>query len=787
MKSEAESERRAPQRPAPSIRATVALFVVALGVLTAVAIRSRDAAPAFLKYPSAVEALASGEMSRARILDFSPLYLGVATVADRVSDRPATWMLAMQTVLAALVVALLFVVLARRVELPVALFGAGVMLLLNRDLLVHQSVLEPELLMLTLIAVFLVLVGQPFSAPPGAGRREMWVPLAVGVVGALAMWTRPNLLPVLALVPLAFWIQAPPPRRALRMSALFALPVALGLALLMARSAVLVGDPLAPAMSPGTVFFEGNHPLSSGTSAAYPPSVASLAAASSASIEPDAAHRHYREVAAASVDGDLDVRGANAFWQGHATAFLRAEPGFAVRRWLDKLTLALNQRSLHDTVTAWQIDRSLVAPTFPFALLAGLALVGMLLEARNFRSALLFYALAASQLGLMMVFYVSARQRLAMVPALVYFAAIAVEKIVHPGGRRWAGGLRWALLALLVAACVWLPQAVIDQADDDLVRASAALRMGATLREDVRRDGPARHRARVFTWLATRPDAAVDRRPAFMPQDESSFAEQMLATVEILGEARGESRSAPDRFDLAVALFAAGRLDAADRIFAELMDEGYRARRPARPHSLAYDRARIAFARGDDRAGLALLDRALEVSPGDPFSLALMVAKTGSPESRAALDAYWSRIDADWLVGRAALEAGNGALAIETLERVVEALPSLHEAQLDLAAALARAGRDDQAVARFLEANQKRLEPVLHDPTIPDLFRRWRATDPSAERTIVTAQVLHVYGYMRESLSLLESVLEDESADSAVAIAAREQASTIRAALSATR
>lgn len=760
-----------PRQASPRLAAL--LFVAALGVLAVSASMTLASGAGFEKYQVAAEGFSSGALPRARQLDFSPLYLALSTAAARCFGSPAGAMVVLQVVLAALAVTLTYILLARRMTAPFAVLGAS-MVLFCRSLLVYQTVLEPEIVLLFLITLLLVL----------AGRTEAWAALAAGAVAGLALATRPSVLPMLVLVPAGYAFAASGParrRRTVTRSLLFGLPVALTLALSMARSAWLVGDALAPAMSPGTVFFEGNQPLSAGISAEYPPSVLALAEGTG-DTEPDAAHRHYREVAAAATGASLDVRAANAFWRRHALAFIRAEPGHWLRRLVAKLTLAFNARPIHDTVAAWSMDRALALPALPFAVLAGLALTGLLFAARELRPALLLYGLVFSQLAVMLVFYVSARQRLVMLPALAYFAAVAAARMVRPGG--W----RPAVLAAAVAVCLFLPQPVIEELDARYAATERSRRLAASLRAEVSRDGVAPHRSRVVAWLAMRPQIAERQRPAFLPQDDLPFAEQVLAGV----LARGAAAAAFDRFDRAVALLAAGRLEAADQLIAGLMAEGYAPYRSAQPSTLEHYRAEIALARADPADAIRWLQRALEVSPGDPFSLALLVASSADSAARADLEAFWGRIDSDWLLGRAHLEVGRSAAAIGPLERVVAALPALRDAQIDLAAALAAVGRDDEAVARFVAANRARHEPVLRDPEIPDLFRRWHAAAPSPERSLLTAQVLHTYGYLRPAQALLEPIERLAAGDPAAPFAAavRQAAARLaraRAALSEPR
>ena len=729
-------------------RAAVLLALAALAVLAPVALHTRSGLR-FLKYPVAAEHLLAGTLAPERLVDFSPLYLWLNVLAVRFLPEPAVALLGLQTLLAALAVGLLYVVLRRRVSGRLALLGcAG--LLLNRNLLVHQSILEPEVLLLFLLMLVLVLI-----ARPGGGST-----FAAGIAGALALATRPSLLPVLAFVPVVFALGPPANvgsrtahRRLGVRCAIFLLPLVLAVAATMVRSARATGDPLAPGMNPGTVFFEGNNPLSFGTSAVYPPVVAWLAQQPSSGSQPDYAHQIYRDIARASTGRQLSVREVNAYWQGRALAFMRDEPLRWLRLELGKLTLALHNVRLHDVATAWLIERELgLLPTLPFALVGALALVGLLIEASRWRTSLIFYVLFSSQLLVMLVFYVSARQRIALLPAACYFAVVALERLARP--RR---GWYLALVALL-ALCLVLPHPQLAELDYQRRHAFEAEAIASELRPAFAKDPPAWHLERAVALLAARPGVVDRQRPAYLPQEEQGIDARVLAAV----EARGET-SPSARFDHALASLAAGRPEAAEAELAALEAGGFTPYRLAMPITLATYRAQVARARGRGCDARAFLRQALEKAPGDPFALAERLVASGDPEDRRRLYAYWSRVDAEILLGRAWLAHGDARAALEHLRWAAAAAPALRSVQIDLAVALAGAGQRDEGVRHFLAEQAKSVDPIAHDPEVPKMFRAWLAEAPEPRRRLVTAQVLYAYGYLREALALL-APLEQQAA-----------------------
>lgn len=776
-------------RTVPAWRMTLVVAVVALAVLAAIALRTR-AGLSFLKYPIAAEMVLDGSLARERTIDFSPLYLGLHVAATRFVSAPRVAISAAQTVLAAASVALLFVILRRRVSRRLALVGAAG-LLFNRNLLVHQSILEPEIVLLFLVLVFLAWVARP-------GR---WTAFGAGVAGALALATRPNLLPVLALVPVAYCFARPIRSRlthepepkngdpgrwrgVIVPSALFGLPIALAVGLLMLRSAEATGNPLAPTMNPGTVFFEGNNPLSFGTSAVYPPVVSLLAQQPSASREPDRAHQLYRDIARASTGEPLSVSQVNGYWRDRALAFIRAEPLRWLRLELGKMTLAFHSTRLHDVATAWLIERELgLLPSIPFALVGALALVGLLVEAPRWRRALLLYALLASQLATMLVFYVSARQRIVLLPAALYFAMVALERLGQPHRRLYG------LLAILLGLCLVLPHPVLDELAHQRSRRFEAEARVRELQAAILREPPAWHREAATAWLATRPDRVPRQRAAFLPNEDVSVDEQILRSV-----ISRNDLSAPGRFDRAIAERAAGRLVEAEATLAELEAEGFTPYRSVMSTDLATHRAWLAALGGDASAAEGHVRRALERSPGDPHALALQVALWGDEAAKQDLDAFWSRADVELLLGQAFLDLGKPEQAYEHLAWIARAAPTLRVAEVDLAATLGALGRHDEGARHYLRQHARSVDPIDRDPEIANLFRAWLAADPQPQRRLLTARILHAFGYSSEALRILEpleAALIDEAApeqsagdSSRLAREVQREAATIRRALS---
>lgn len=720
----------------------------------------------FRKYGLAAQQLASGELPPERLVDFSPFYLYLSLAAERWLPRPEAALVGLQMVLAAASVALVFRLLEGRVATWVAAAAAAVMAF-DRHLLVYERILEPEICLIFCLLAFLACL----EARHDLRWRQVGGALLAGVFAALCLAIRPTFLPAFLLVPAYTRLRGDRGRVWLYGSLAFAAPLAAMLLLSAWRAAAVTGDARTPVMNPGTVFFEGNNPLSWGTSAIYPPVVLGLVRHSGEI--PDSAHVYYRTVARADAGRELSIAEVNAFWSARAVRFIRDEPGRSVRLLGAKLVRAFHGFRWHDVPLAWKLDGVLAfVPALPFAVLSALALIGTLFEVGRWRESLLYYALGMSQLAVMLAFYVSARQRLVLFPALLYFAAVAVERLVRRRGRSWP----WLLLTGLLAVSLSLPD---DPIADEIYRRGAwrdAEQRIAEVRAKSREQPLALHAEAAVAAVAAAPWWLDWLRPAYFPQDRGSLEERVAALL----ASRPRASAAAD-FDLAAVHLQAGQVTAARRLLEPLAEQGravYRGgQQPSDPLFLL---GRAAALAGDRADGVAYLERALERSPGNPFVLAELVTLTGDPAYQELLGRYWSDLDAQYFLGRALFAHGRYPDAVQALGFVVRRLPGLRDARVLLAAALGESGHLAEGARQYLEATRLRLEPILASRQIVALFRRWMAENPgSVEVQLFGAQVLHQHGHFAEALAVLEGL----EPPAALAAAVDDEAERIRRAL----
>ena len=404
-------------------------------VLTVARIRMVNSLPDqgyFGKYSITADQILSGHIPRERLLDFSPLYLWfvVALRALAIDFR------SLQIVLVS-VAAVLVAIAARRFG-NIAMITAPLLLLGSRGALVCATDLEPETLILLFNAAALAALARP---SPGASRHPLPAArgegshaetlrpakrgeggrrpdegrvftLLAGVFLGLSATCRP--VAILAAIALAIVC------RSWRIVAGAAAPI---LIMLMVNFSLTRDVTL---MDPGTVFYEGMNPSAAGYEGVQPRIVNDL---ERQSRDPDFLHVAYRIVAARALGHPVTRAESNRYWTGKAIAFARAYPMAALRLTVHKVYFALHSYDAYDLVTMARKNFLLARyPFIPFAVMIALALTAMLLRARGIAPLVVMSAAFAIPL---IVFYVTARQRNALLPSLAVLAAGGLAELVR--------------------------------------------------------------------------------------------------------------------------------------------------------------------------------------------------------------------------------------------------------------------------------------------------------------------------------------------------------------------
>jgi len=299
-------------------------------------------------------------------------------------------------------------------------------------------------------------------------------------------------------------------------------------------------------MDPGTVFYEGMNANATGYEGVQPRVVNDLERQSN---EPDYLHVAYRIVAAGAAGRPVSRSESNRYWTGKALAFMRTYPMAALRLTGRKFLYALHSYEAYDLATMARKD-ALLSPLplfLPFGVLVGLWTAA---TRRGLRVAPA-WAFAAAALLPMVIFYVTARQRNALLPAAAVLAAAGLADILRRN--RLLAALAAAAVAILLSVngnaqrqdfAGWFhlrdlfDQAIALESEGRWIEADVMLqdlRGYHPIRENRAVSSVAYYRARAAMHLGRDPRALLERAEREAPGNE-----HVLALRAITGDRRAE-------------------------------------------------------------------------------------------------------------------------------------------------------------------------------------------------------------------------------------------------------
>lgn len=693
-----------------------------------------------MKYTRAAQMYLNNQLSGERLLDFSPAYFYLHVFIQSVFSDPILVVSWIHILLQALSTAILFNLLARWVRLPVAIFGT-LAFMLEIHLIVYNQVFEPEALLLFFLLSFV------FFAFRTGWRQHALAGLFLG----LGILTRPNFFPLLFVVPFHFYfrqnLQGKMDFRKLGTSVIaFSIPVVVAILGLWIRNAAIVGYFSPMVMDPGTVIFEGNNPVSHGQSSIYPHLVDDVAKQYSG--EPDYHHEIYRVFARRIMGKQLTVPEVNTYWSGKAFNFLVDHPAHLIRLICTKVFHIFHRFQWHDLSNAYwgeqQLQLSLL-PAAPFALISALALSGMFLMIHRWKQYLLYYAIFFVQFASMLAVYPSARQRVAIIPILLFFACSAVDSALHTRKR------------LLLLAIVIIPLFLVLHIETDIMKEERHLWQNIRNSNHFLRDARQKRSQGQLRQASLDSAVAYALAPWFRDSRRLSDLSFEPRTFELAALQFLHPQNFSQRLDYAILLLEAGQAARAAATLKELIQEGYEFKRDQYQSSSPYFYlARAATVKGDIQKARTLLAQALIETPGDPDALAYLAVFTEDRKYRQQLFRYFDDLDANFYLGRAYLENNRGKNAADCFQFIVEKLPDYRRAKIYLAAAL-RSKQIEKAAGVFREAVLKSWDPLFLEPQILDLFSELSETKPrDAFAHYSYGIVLRKFGHYSEALKALE-------------------------------
>lgn len=291
---------------------------------------------------------------------------------------------------------------------------------------------EGELLipvLLVFLDMLLLLVLFWASEKPSYRR---WV--LCGALLGLSALARPNIL----LVGVAFllWIilhfrgKAEAKSRSLVYAGYFALGAILVISPVTLRNFLKGGDFVLIASQGGMNFYIGNNPQSDGASAVLP----------GARTTWWGSYQDAKNMAEETSNRSLKPSEVSRFWYVQGLKFMAKEPVNFLKLVAKKFLLFWNGNELSNNRDFYFFARS--APLlklliwrfliyFPFGLIAPLALVGIVLSHREKKDVLILELFLFVYMLSVILFFVTARYRVPVIPVLVLFSAYALDRLAH--------------------------------------------------------------------------------------------------------------------------------------------------------------------------------------------------------------------------------------------------------------------------------------------------------------------------------------------------------------------
>jgi tetratricopeptide (TPR) repeat protein len=550
---------------------------------------------------------------------------------------------------------------ARRLYSERAGLIAGLGLALYAPAIFFDGLIQKSALDLFLVSLSLWIISGLVDTP---NTRSRWLWLGIAM-GGLAL-TRENALIFVAVI--LVW----PPgrsqltgRQRLLNSGVFVLGLTLALLPVAIRNQIVGGEWHLTTSQLGSNLFIGNNPNADGT----------YAALREGRGTPEYERLDATELAEAAAGRRLTPGEVSAFWVRETMKFVRTQPGVWLRLMGRKASLVWNRTEYVDTESQesyedWSPLLRVLARVGHFGVLVPLAVLGVFATWKGRSRIGVHYAMTVAYALSVVVFYVSARYRLPLVPFLMLFASAGLASLAS--FVRSASGAKIAAAAAVIGVVAIATNRPLLSAD--LMRAATETNLGVALQTDNKlHEAETRYRRA----LAIQPNYA----PAHVNLGMVLVAlHRPDEAIEAYSHAIELSSTDPDLdYKLGNALLLAGRMPEAAEYFRRAIAEGRRS-------AAIYNDLGIALNRiGRQDEAIAAYREALEINPnngGLHFALgSLLVERERYQE---------------------AVHAFRAGLAL---------VPESAEAHNNLGGALAATGRTAEAIAEFEHA--LRLDPNL--------------------------------------------------------------------------
>jgi len=266
-------------------------------------------------------------------------------------------------------------------------------------------------------------------------RIATW--LLTGLVFGLAAISRPNILLVMPALAIWIWLavdRGRPLLPRLRRPVLLATGVLIAIAPVTIRNLAVTGDFILISSQGGVNFYIGNNPVANGLSMRMP----------EVELSEDLSWRQFQpatDAAARRLAGkDLTQAEISSFWTDRAVDWMTDNPGdFAALVWRRFVYLLSGFENSDNSDIYYERGKSGLYAlllwdkvlAFPFGVLLPLALAGVYLRRRDFGKLLPVYLFMIVYTPTIILFLVTARHRLPLVPFLILLAAAGIVSLTE--------------------------------------------------------------------------------------------------------------------------------------------------------------------------------------------------------------------------------------------------------------------------------------------------------------------------------------------------------------------
>jgi tetratricopeptide (TPR) repeat protein len=206
-----------------------------------------------------------------------------------------------------------------------------------------------------------------------------------------------------------------------------------------------------------------------------------------------------------------------------------------------------------------------------------------------------------------------------------------------------------------------------------------------------------------------------------------------------------------------------GKLTQAETIFKEIIrDRCTFSRTSAQSSQPYFYLAKVYERQGRKPEALVSLQMALKNNPGDPWVLSHLTVLTGDVRYKNLIVRYFDEIDAEYFMGQAFLDNGRSDEAIGCFEYLAGKNPEYPDGLIYLSIALGARGDFERAARLYIQAWERKSEPLFAENEIINIFRQWEKRNPqSTEAKYYLGMVLKDFGHYDDALEMLQQVVQE--------------------------